>query len=185
MFFGRPASRRPLVGDSRLPEADVRTQPPDEAHPFGQGLQGVDDLAVHQAEVAAVQRDVQVADRVHDPVEGEVAQSLRRALLALLADGVDDIEPFLPAPDELQQHFRGILEVPVHHDDRPALRVIEAGRNRRLVAEVAAQVDHDHAGVLLLHLVEQPGGRVAAAVVDEDQLVRPAEVGQRGDQATI
>ncbi len=41
-----------------------------------------------------------------------------------------------------------------------------------LVAEVAAQVDHGDVRVGLAELVEQPRRRVAAAVVDEDDLVR-------------
>ena len=46
----------------------------------GRCLEGVDDLAVHQAEIAAVERDVQVADRVQKPVERGVAQPLEQAL---------------------------------------------------------------------------------------------------------
>jgi hypothetical protein len=48
--------------------------------------------------------------------------------------------------------------------------VLEPGRDRRLVAEVARQVDHLHARVGLGEAVEQLGRAVAARVVHEHEL---------------
>ena len=70
MYLGRPAARGPVVFQAGLAEADERAQAADEAHPFRQVLEEVDDPPVHQAEVAAVERNVEVADRVQGAVEG-------------------------------------------------------------------------------------------------------------------
>ena len=59
--------------------------------------------------------------------------------------------------------------------------MLEARGERRLVAEVARQVDHAHARVGVGDAVEQLGRAVGGAVVDEHQLERV--VGDRGDRA--
>src|SRR5262249_26866104 len=58
-----------LVADADLTEADEGAQAADEAHLLRQMSQYLDDLAIHQAEVAAVERDVQIADGVQHAIE--------------------------------------------------------------------------------------------------------------------
>jgi hypothetical protein len=53
-----------------------------------------------------------------------------------------------PAGQELGDDLGGILEVAVHGDHRGAAGQVEAGAERRLVAEIAAEVDRDHLAVL-------------------------------------
>jgi len=47
-------------------------------------FQGVHDLAIHQAEIAAVERNVEVADGMKDPVEYGVTAAFEEAFLALV-----------------------------------------------------------------------------------------------------
>src|SRR5439155_10674814 len=56
---------------------------------------------------------------------------------------------------------------------------------RRLMADVAAQMHDDDVRVAGLQLVEQVGGGVAAAVVDEHELIGQFERAQRLGQAAI
>ena len=114
----------------------------------GRCLMHLDHAAVHQAEVAAVERDVQVADRVPEPVEAGVAQPLEETFLPMAANPVDDVIPLLPDADELRDHLGRVLQVAVHQHDGLAARVIDPGRDGGLVAEVPAQVQDDQAIVV-------------------------------------
>ena len=48
-----------------------------------------------------------------------------------------------------------VLQVAVHGDDELALRVVEAGGQRRGLAEVAAQFDDQHPAIDRSNLLEQ------------------------------
>ena len=187
--MGRPreSSGTSLVVDPRLAEANERPQAPDEPHPLGQGVQGVNNLPVHQAEIAAVEGNVQVADRVPvDPIKGEIAQPVSRDVrlpgAPSATDRVDDVVPLPPAANEMREDLGRVLQVAVHHDHAPAPSVVEPRRDGGLVPEVAAQADHEQARVHSRKPIEQPRGRVDAAVVHEDQLIDQAQGRERGHQ---
>ncbi len=74
-YFGWPAARGAIVFEADLTESDERAQSPDEPRVFGKVAQGVHDLTVHQAEITAVERDFQVADRIQDAIKGVVARA--------------------------------------------------------------------------------------------------------------
>ena len=112
-------------------------------------------------------------------VEPVVAGPLPEALLALPADGVDDFEAGLPLGDEVGEHFRRVLEVGVHDDDRLAAGVVHPRRHRPFLAEVPGQPDQLDAVVVALQLQHGLGRTVAAAVVDEEDLVRSELVEHR------
>ena len=63
--------------------------------------------------------------------------------------------------------------------------VIEAGRQRRGLAEVAAQLHDHHAAIDRGNLLQHPEGIVAAAVVDEHQLERLARSFHHHLQAVV
>ena len=67
--------------------------------------------------------------------------------LALLAHHVDDVGAVLPRRDHVRDQLGRVLEVGVEHRDGVAARVLEAGGERRLVAEVAREVDDAQARV--------------------------------------
>ena len=92
------------------------------------------------------------------------------ALLEATALGEDDLETLAPLLVHAGDELRGILEVGIHEHRRGALAMVEPGAQRRLVAEVAAQADDLHARVVLGEVVEDRGGGVSAAVVNEQDL---------------
>ena len=55
--------------------------------------------------------------------------------------GVDDVVALLPFGDHLEHDFGRVLQIGVHDDDRAAGGVIEPGRDRDLMAEIARQLD--------------------------------------------
>ena len=101
-----------------------------------------------------------------------MAELEARLALALLADGVDDVAARAPVVEHLGDQLRRILEVGVEHHDGIARGVVEAGGQRRLVAEVARQVDDAHARVGGRDAVERLRRAVGRAVVDEHELER-------------
>ena len=87
--------------------------------------------------------------------------------------------------EETRDQLRRILQVAVHHDDDVSRRVVERGRERRLVAEVAGQ-RHPHDPRVPRGRGDDGGkGPVGAAVVHEHDLVGAARelVQDRADPA--
>ena len=114
-----------------------------------------------------------------------IPHALHCALLAASTHGVDDVRAGPPALHELGDDLGRVLQVAVHDDHRLARGMVQARRNCRLMAEIAAQVDHREVRVRLLQLVYQTGRLVAAAVVHEDDLVRLPQKVQRLDQPAV
>src|SRR5262249_45282516 len=111
-----------LVAQADLPEADERPQAADETHLLRQVFDHIDDFAIHEAEVAAVEGNVDVADGTEQAIEQRIARAFDETFFALGADGVNDVVAGPPGGDELIQHFGRILEVAVHDNDGPAAR---------------------------------------------------------------
>src|SRR5215469_13614628 len=63
-----------------------------------------------------------------------------------------------------------MLEVTVHGENEFALTVVEAGGEGRGLAEIPAQLHHNHSAVDGSNLLEEQEGVVLAAIVDENQL---------------
>ncbi len=172
-------ARVALVGDGGLREADPHGHAAQEARALGHRQQRVQRAAVEQAEVAGVGLEVDLGELVEQLVEPRGGGELEGGLaLALLAHRVDDVGALAPLGDHLGDQLRRVLQVGVDHRDDVADRVLEAGGERGLVAEVAREVHDAHARVGRGDAVEQLGRAVGAAVVDEDQL--ELEVGDRG-----
>jgi len=62
-----------------------------------------------------------------------------------------------------------VLEVTVHSENEFALTVVEAGGEGRGLAEISAQLYHNHSAVDGRNLLEKQEGVVLAAIVDENQ----------------
>ena len=86
--------------------------------------------------------------------------------------------PWLHCGDHVGDQLRWVLQVGVDHRHGVAEGVLEPGGERRLVAEVAREVDDADARVGAGEAVEQLPRAVRAAVVDEHELV--LEVRDRG-----
>ena len=69
-----------------------------------------------------------------------------------------------------------MLQIAIHGDDVLALGVVEAGGEGAGLAEVAAELDDEDAGVYGGDLFQQAVGAIARTVVDEYQLEAVARV---------
>jgi len=71
----------------------------------------------------------------------------------------------------LEDNLWRVLQVGVNDNDGVPLRIVQAGRNGCLVAEVARKVDDLHAFVLFSQAAHQVQGAVRTPVIDQYQLV--------------
>ena len=78
-----------------------------------------------------------------------------------------------------------MLQIAVHRQNELARGMVEAGRQRRGLAKVAAQLDHQHAAVDRGNLFQQLVGAVARAVVDQHQLKAVAHLLHHLLQASV
>ncbi len=88
----------------------------------------------------------------------------------------DDVVALFELFKEVGDLVGVVLQVAVHGEDELARGVVEAGGQGRGLAEVAAQLDDEHAAVDRGDLFEKLVGTVAGAIVDEDQLERVADL---------
>ena len=156
-----------IVIEADLPESEEAAEPANEPTTLREPVERVDDPAIHQAEIAAIERDVEVADQAQDSVERKVSQPLEEALFAAPADGVHDVVAIPPQPEKLRQQFRGVLQIAVHHDDGLSSGMLEPRRDRGLVAEIPTQVEYDDSLIIRVQAVKDVRGGIATAVVDE------------------
>ena len=78
-------------------------------------------LAVHQAEVAGLDGEVEAREAAEGAVEAARGDALEGRLpQPLLAHGVDDVDPLAPALEHLRDHLGRVLEVAVEHHDHVA-----------------------------------------------------------------
>ena len=73
-----------------------------------------------------------------------------------------------------------MLAIRVHQKDDVATRTVQPGGQGRLLAEIARKVDQHQLRVHGTQRGRHGRGRVAAAVVDHDQLDMGGKLGQRG-----
>ena len=171
------AARLAAVGDRGLGEADPDGHAAQEAVALGHREQRVERRAVHQPEVARVVRELDPRELGEQAVEPARAGELEpRLALARLAHRVDDVGAAAPGVEHLRDQLGRVLEVAVDHHHDVAARVLQPGADRRLVAEVARQADELDPLVRGRQGAQPLAGRVARAVVDEDQLeVEPVQ----------
>ena len=85
--------------------------------------------------------------------------------------GIDDVIAVIePMVDQRLNQRRRVLAIAVHEQHGAAAGVIEAGKQRRLLAEIARQRDELHVEVRGRQLVDDRKRVVATAVVDIDHL---------------
>jgi hypothetical protein len=87
--------------------------------------------------------------------------------------GVDDVVALVePIAHELVDQCRRMLPIAVHEQDGAQAGVVEAGEQRRLLAEIAGQRKHLNVEVVGRKFARNGKRSVAAAVVDIDDLGR-------------
>src|SRR3989338_4954666 len=102
------------------------------------------------------------------------------AVAALAADRADVVVPFVHLREQQAGILRRVLQVGVQSHYALPAAVLESRQDRHVLAEIAVEQDHPrHIGTLLELLAQDRGGTVAAAVVDEQNLIRDTELVQR------
>ena len=108
---------------------------------LAQPAHGQHDAAVHQPEIAGIERNIHVGDAADQAVEERGRPELEPSFaLALGAHGVGDVVALAPLLDHPQHHFGRVLQVGVHDDHRIAVGKVHAGGDRDLMAKIAAEV---------------------------------------------
>jgi hypothetical protein len=102
--------------------------------------------------------------------------------LAHAAPAHHQVEVFVEqAPHHAHDVVRAVLQVAVEGGDDAAARRVDAGLHGRGLAEVAPQDESaDMVRTARHRVADARAGRVAAAVVDQDQLPRPRCAGEGG-----
>ena len=162
---------RPLIGNRLLVKTDPGHHAAYEAITFGHGEEGVDHPAVHQPEVAGVERNGDVREAIHESIEGAGRPTFERSLAAASdAHAVGDIGAVVPEIEHVGDNLGRILQIGVDHDDSVPRGMLQACGNGDLVAKVARQDEHPYAHISLPDLAQKFQRGVAAAVVDVDDL---------------
>src|SRR6185437_8617260 len=164
--FARGIRDRHLADGRAIPAC----QRGDEAMHLAVERNVLDDLTaigfVGRAEVVNVYagelRHRPVGDARRHAAEDEVVGSLG-------APSAHHVVAFLQLGEEARNLAGVVLQVAVHGDDEFTGGVVEAGGERRGLAEVAAQLDHEDARIDRGNLLKQTVRAVARAVIDEDQ----------------
>ncbi len=152
----------------------------DEGIDLAAGIDGIDHAAVVGAQHAPLVGHPDMRDPLAQPVHRERGDSPKRAVMALAADRADIVVAGADRFDQPRDFLGRILQVRVERDHHAAARMLKAGQDRHVLAEIA--VEHHHARDLgpLAELPRQDLGRaVGAAVVDEDDLVAGAQAVER------
>ena len=111
--------------------------------------------------------DQTVGDHRRQPARDEL-------VLSVLPPAARDVVAALDHLDHRRNVARIVLQIAVRGDDEPSARVIEAGRERRGLAEIAPQPDHPQMRIAGLQLRQDLEALVRAPIVDDDELVRTA-----------
>ena len=94
-----------------------------------------------------------------------------------------DVVPGLDGLDEPRDVLRLVLQVAVHRHDQVAAGARQPGMHGGVLAEAALETDGADAGVVGVQALERGERAVGGAVVDDDDLERPAERLELRDRA--
>ena len=173
-IVGRTSETRlAFIGHGDLSIADPAHHSAEKAVPLRHAQKRVDDLTIHEAEVARVGRNGSARYAMDESIKNFCAPEFERALARPLgALRVGDVITFLPAREHRLDQFRRILQVGIHDHDRITRGVFESGGGGNLLPEIARETQAAHARVGARQLVQDARGFILAAVVHEDELER-------------
>src|SRR5215213_6800577 len=157
---------RQLEGaDGEPHEAEARRKQP---HLLPHLTEAVRDPVREDAEVADAPIELEAGKQVEGGVEDARRMPLDEAVAFLGAHAGDGVEAALPDLGVEERDVLGrVLEVAVHDHVPVGTGVVDAGGERLMLAEVAAELHAADAPVLAPELLDQRPGVVGAAVVDE------------------
>ena len=131
----------------------------------------IDDMPPIRAQHASV-----VVHRHADDQGGQPVVQARRVLsirliVTLLAPSADHVVAFIDRRDQPRDFFRRILQVRVERDDDVAARLLEAREDRRMLSEIARQLDHPHTPLFARRNFAQDAERIVVrSVIDKNRL---------------
>ena len=148
----------------------------DEAVEFAVELNFLNDFALIGFECRAEVVEIDAAQLGHHPI-GDAAGELAHepVIAAGVAPAADEVEAFFDFLEEAGNFFGIVLEIAVHRNDDVAAGEIEAGFERGGLAEIAAEADDVDAMIVLVNVGENFERVIAAAIVDENELVGLAD----------
>src|SRR5271166_1914956 len=86
---------------------------------------------------------------------------------------VHDVSVLLAPPlDEFGDQLRRMLKVCVNHHDDIAARIVEAGSERYLFAEISTEIHDSDRRIVGPECAQQPESIIGAAVIHENDLAR-------------
>lgn len=106
-----------FVRYANLLAADPGTQASDKAKGLWQIVHTCDDTLPHDAEVTCIQRDIDVAEPSHHPVETRISELLKRVLFTVFSHAVGDVCPASNRLDHLGYDFWRVLEIAIQDSD--------------------------------------------------------------------
>ena len=129
-------------------------------------------LAIQQAEIPRVKRDRICAHGAEQPVIAKCGELFENGFpLALQALAVRDVRAAFPCLHKLRDDLRRILQIHIDDHKRIAARRIHAGRDGKLMAEVAGEGKHPHLRVFRRDAAQMRHGGIPAAIVDINNLI--------------
>ncbi len=127
--------------DLFLAEADPGGNALHEAVALGQRVDGVDDAAVEQAEVAGALGDMHVAHHAEEMIEAAAEQApAERIGIARMAHRIHHLGTAPPRLDHLRDDLRRMLEVGIHQHHDFAAGGAKTRRHGGLLAEIAGEI---------------------------------------------
>ncbi len=132
------------------------------------GLEHIHDLAIHQAEIARIERDFDIRDAVNQAIKDRRSELLEPGFaLSFSAHSVDDLVTFFPLFRQFQDDFRRILQVSINDDDGIATRIVPAGRDGNLMPKIARKDDRADMPVGFSQFADFFCGAVCGTIVHE------------------
>ena len=110
----------PFNGNSRLIESRPASQAREKSITFRKLKQCVDNLAIHQSEVACISRNRTVSNRIKYSIEAIEQKPLARAFLPIDSLRIDNVVTTFPLIKKSRDRFRIILQIRIHHNDNIA-----------------------------------------------------------------
>src|SRR4051794_16825962 len=105
-------SRWSLKLDRSLVESEPRAKTAHITIPLRHRVQQIDDLPVHQTEVACIGWDLDISESAKNSIEQEIRCALERAdSLSSELLRIYDLEPLTPFCEHVENQFRRILKV--------------------------------------------------------------------------
>ena len=130
----------------------------------------VDDVTIVGAQHAAVIAHVHTGHLVGGDVDDTRGGAAEQGVLPFPADRPDHVVPLFHLGDQHGNLFGGVLQVGVEGDDDLSAALLEGGKNRHVLAEIAVELDHPHFRESSCHALEDAERAVAAAIVGENDL---------------